>query len=117
MKTSLPSDRFKLHCIISKVSTNIDSLQSQNATFQNQIKSTSETFTKVSHTKPSTTPARPANSIADELADRKQRETNIIVYNLPELLDKSNDKSQFPDLCNTVFGIKVGIVKSIRLSK
>ena len=84
------------------------------------MQSTSETFTQVSSTKPSTTPEPPAlsaNSIADELADRKRREANVIVYNLPELPDKLNDKSQFTDLCNTVFGIKVVITKSIRLGK
>ena len=50
-------------------------------------------------------------------ADRKRREANVIVYNLTELPDKSSDKSQFTDLCNTVFGIKVAITKSIRLGK
>ena len=81
---------------------------------------TSEIFTQVSSTKPSTTPEPPAlsaNSIADKLADRKQREANVIVYNLPELPDRLNDKSQFTDLCNTVFGVKVAITKSIRLGK
>ena len=45
---------------------------------------------------------------------QKRREANVIVYNLPEL---PNDKSQLTDLCNTVFGVKVTIIKSIRLSK
>ena len=74
----------------------------------------------MSNTKPLATPEPPAlsaNSIADELADRKQREANVVVYNLPELPDKSSDRSQFTDLCNTVFGIKVRIVKSLRLGK
>ena len=92
------------------------------ATLQSQIQLISETFTKVSSTKPSTTPEPPAlsaNSIADELADRKGREANAIVYNLPKLPDKSNDKYQYTDLCNivTVFCIKVAIIKLIRLGK
>ena len=41
-------------------------------------------------------------------------EANVLVYNFP---DKSSDRSQFTNLCNTVFGIKVGIVKSLRLGK
>jgi len=117
---SLQAEQLNLNRLISEVSTKIDSLQSQNVTLQSQIQSTSETFAKVSSSKPSTTPKPPAlsaNSIADELADRKRREANVIVYNLPELPDRSNGKSQFTDLCNTVFGIKVAIIKSIRLGK
>ena len=109
---SLQAEQVNLHCIISEVSARIDPLQSQNVTFQSQIQSTSETFTKASNTNPSTIPEPPAlsaNSTTDELTDRKQREANVVVYNLPELSDKSSDKSQFSDLCNTVFGIKVGI--------
>ena len=74
----------------------------------------------MSNTKPLTTPEPPAlsaNAITDELADRKRREANVVVYNLPELPDKSSDRSQFIDLCNTVFSIKVRIVKSLRLGK
>ena len=117
---SLIAEQDNLHRIISEVSTKIDTLHSQNVTLQGQLQSTSETFTKVSNTKPLATPEPPAlsaNSIADELADRKQREANVVVYNLPELPDKSSDRSQFTDLCNTVFGIKVKIVKSLRLGK
>ena len=115
---SLQAEQLNLNRLISEVSTKIDSLQSQNATLKSQIQSTSETFTKVSSSKSSTTPEPPAlsaNSIANEFADRKRREDNVIVYSLPELSDKSNDQSQFTDLCNTVFGIKVAIIKSIRL--
>ena len=117
---SLQAEQVNLHRIISEVSAKIDALQTQNVTLQSQIQSTSETFTKGSNTNLSTIPEPPAlsaNSIADELADRKRREANVVVYNLPEPTDKSSDKSQFSDLCNTVFGIKVGIVKSLRLGK
>ena len=117
---SLQAEKDNLHRIISEVSTKIDALQSQNVTLQGQLQSASETFTKVSYTKPLTTPEPPAlsaNSIVDELADRKWREANVVVSNLPELPDKSSDRSQFTDLCNTVFGIKVRIVNSLRLGK
>jgi len=57
------------------------------------------------------------NSIADELADKKRREANVVVYNLAELSDKSNDRYQFVGFCDKVFSIKAGIIKSVRLGK
>ena len=117
---SLQTEQANLHCIISEVATKIEALISQNTSLHNQIQTTSESFTKISNTKPlkSTEPvAMSANSIADELADRKRREANVVVYNLTELSDNSRDRSQFVELCDKVFSIKVGIIKSVRLGK
>ena len=109
-----------LHHIIFEVATKTDALQSQNASLHSQIQATSELFTKISNTTPST-PTKPlaisVNSIADKLLDRKCREANVVVYNLPGLSDKLSDRSQFVDLYDKVFSIKAGIVKSLRLGK
>lgn len=105
---SLNAELKSLQTITSNLATKIKDLCTQNTTLQDQIQTVSSELTA---------PDLSANSIADELADRKRREANVIVYNLPELPDKSADGAKFTDLCNTVFGIKVGIVKSLRLGK
>ena len=51
---SLQAEQVNVHHIISEVSTKIDAVQFQNVILCSQIKATSESFTKISKTKPST---------------------------------------------------------------
>ena len=74
---------------------------------------------RISQTTASTSksPTTAVLSIADELADRERRKSNLIIYNLPDPTDNSKDKSFFTELCKSVFDTTVKITKSLRLGK
>ena len=113
---SLQTEQLNLHKIISKVSAKIDDLCNSNDNLKQQITTTSETITSASlqsHSVPRP-PASSAQDIADELADRERRKSNLIVYNFSE---SSDDKKHFIDLCNTVFKLDISVVSHRRLGK
>ena len=87
-----------------------------NTSLQDQIAVASET---ISHTAAPTSesPATAILSIADELVDRECRKNNPTIYTLPESTDQANDKTNFAELCKTVFDITAKATKAVRLGK
>ena len=102
-RKSLQAEQVNLYKIISEVSAKIDNLCSSNDNLKQQFTTTSESITSAL-LQPSPDirppPASSAQDIADELADRERRKSNLIVYNFP---GSSDDKKQFTDLCNKIF--------------
>ena len=123
---SLKVEQTNLHHTISDVSNKLDDLFSQN---RNKLKMyVSKTLASkvklqvppnLSQTTASTSklPTTAVLSIADELADREWRKSNLIIYNLPEPTNNSKDKSLFTELSKSVFDTIVKITKSLRLGK
>jgi len=112
---SLQTEQANLHRLISDISVKLDNLCSRNNSLRNQINDTSELINSAPTSVES--PTTTALSIADELADRERRKCNVIVYNLSESNNLSNDKAQFVELCKSAFDITIGITKVIRLGR
>jgi len=93
---SLQTEQANLHCLILDVSAKLDNLCSRNNSLCDQINDASELINSVPTSAES--PTTTALSIADELVDQERRKCNVIIYNLSESNNLSNDKAQFIEL-------------------
>ena len=82
-----------------------------------EIDNASDSINAPRLTSPFVSTSNAALNIADELADRERRRKNVIVYNLPEAVDRKTDADAFIALCRSVYSVDISITKILRLGK
>ena len=118
--SSLSSENKHIGEAISELSLKIDQLQSREEEIQNQIKETSNTlFNAHDSSSQLSAPSSVADTIVQELEDKKRRRNNVIFYNIPEpdTPNQQIDSNYVLTLCKETYKLDVQILKAFRLGK
>lgn len=131
LKSPLLAEQAKLHDSVSKLTSRVNDLYTQNDQLANRIETLRQEVPnsdgpgdthpsrQINTDNPATAPPQTTVDMVDELLSRERRKKNLVVFNIPEAPGPSvsEDCRIFTDICRSELGLTVKVITARRLGK